>query len=78
MPEHVLEPAAQEIADATSKPPFLRDEGEAYARKLTAAGVRTTSARYNGTLHDFMMLNTVRRTAAAIEQAIHLLRKAFA
>ncbi|MEV6966551.1 alpha/beta hydrolase [Hamadaea sp. NPDC051192] len=57
----------------------LRDEGEAYARKLTAAGVRTTSARYNGTLHDFMMLNPVRETAAstaAIEQAIHVLRKA--
>jgi acetyl esterase/lipase len=57
----------------------LRDEGEAYARKLTAAGVRTTSARYNGTLHDFMMLNPVRGTAAttaAIAQAIHVLRKA--
>jgi hypothetical protein len=57
----------------------LRDEGEAYARKLTAAGVRTTSARYNGTLHDFMMLNPVRATAAstaAVEQAIHVLRKA--
>jgi acetyl esterase len=57
----------------------LRDEGEAYGRKLTEAGVRTTSARYNGTLHDFMMLNPVRRTAAstaAIEQAIHVLRKA--
>jgi len=57
----------------------LRDEGEAYARKLTAAGVRTTSVRYNGTLHDFMMLNPVRGTAAstaAVEQAIHVLRKA--
>lgn len=57
----------------------LRDEGEAYARKLTEAGVRTTSVRYNGTLHDFMMLNPVRETAAttgAMEQAIHALRKA--
>ncbi|MEU4767660.1 alpha/beta hydrolase [Actinosynnema sp. NPDC023794] len=57
----------------------LRDEGEAYGRKLTEAGVRTTSARYNGTLHDFMMLNPVRRTAAstaAISQAIHVLRVA--
>jgi acetyl esterase/lipase len=57
----------------------LRDEGEAYARKLTQAGVRTTSARYNGTLHDFMMLNPVRGTAAstaAVEQAVHVLRKA--
>ena len=57
----------------------LRDEGEAYARRLTAAGVATTSVRYNGILHDFMMLNPVRHTeaaTAAIEQAIHVLRKA--
>jgi acetyl esterase/lipase len=59
----------------------LRDEGEAYARKLIQAGVRTTSVRYNGIIHDFMMLNPVRPTAAAtaaIEQAIHILRKALA
>jgi acetyl esterase/lipase len=58
----------------------LRDEGEAYARKLTAAGVPTTSLRVNGIIHDFMMLNPVRETAAAtaaIEFAIHTLRKAF-
>jgi acetyl esterase len=57
----------------------LRDEGEAYARKLVAAGVRTTSLRYNGILHDFMMLNPLRQTAAttgAVEQAIQVLRKA--
>jgi acetyl esterase/lipase len=59
----------------------LRDEGEAYGRKLTAAGVRTTSVRYNATIHDFMMLNPVRPSAAAtaaVEQAVHVLRKAFA
>ncbi|MDH6553753.1 acetyl esterase [Streptomyces sp. SAI-208] len=57
----------------------LRDEGEAYARKLVQAGVPTTSIRYNASLHDFMMLNPVRGTqasTAAIEQAIHVLRKA--
>jgi acetyl esterase len=57
----------------------LRDEGEAYARKLTAAGVRTTCVRYNGTLHDFMMLNPLRGTAAtsaAIDQAVQVLREA--
>jgi acetyl esterase/lipase len=57
----------------------LRDEGEAYARKLIQAGVPTTSIRYNAGLHDFMMLNTVRGTqasSAAIEQAVHVLRKA--
>ncbi|MFD4721501.1 alpha/beta hydrolase [Streptomyces sp. NPDC058423] len=57
----------------------LRDEGEAYARKLTQAGVPTTSVRYNGIIHDFMMLNPVRptnATTAAMEQAIRALRKA--
>jgi acetyl esterase len=57
----------------------LRDEGETYARKLTEAGVRTAAVRYNGTIHDFMMLNPLRETAAAasaIEQAIHALRQA--
>jgi acetyl esterase/lipase len=85
MSQHFLEPAAQDFADATAKPPFLYelgpdgDEGEAYAGRLTAAGVRTTSVRYNGILHDFMMLDPLRHTAAttgAIEQAIHVLRKA--
>jgi acetyl esterase/lipase len=57
----------------------LRDEGEAYARKLVQADVPTTSIRYNATLHDFMMLNPVRGTQAsseAIDQAVHVLRKA--
>jgi acetyl esterase/lipase len=58
---------------------LLRDEGEAYARRLTAAGVRTTSMRCNGTCHDFLMLNRLRGTAAAtaaLEQATHVLHKA--
>jgi acetyl esterase/lipase len=57
----------------------LRDEGEAYARKLTEAGVLTVSVRYNGTVHDFMMLNPLRATAAtsaAIAQAVTVLRHA--
>lgn len=57
----------------------LRDECEAYARKLTAAGVRCTSVRYNATMHDFMMLNELRQTAAAttaIAQSINVLRQA--
>ncbi|WP_439592419.1 alpha/beta hydrolase [Microbacterium sp.] len=59
----------------------LRDEGEAYGRHLIAAGVRTTLVRYDGTIHDFMMLDPLRSSAAAtaaIEQAVHVLRKAFA
>jgi acetyl esterase len=57
----------------------LRDEGEAYARRLTEAGVPTTSVRYNGILHDFMMLNPVRGTraaSAAIAQAVGVLKAA--
>jgi acetyl esterase/lipase len=57
----------------------LRDEGEAYARRLIEAGVPTTIVRYDAILHDFMMLNPVRETqatTAAIEQAIAVLRKA--
>jgi acetyl esterase len=40
----------------------LRDEGEAYARKLLQAGVPTASVRYNGTIHDFAMLNAIAKT----------------
>lgn len=59
----------------------LRDEGEAYARRLVEAGVRTTTVRYNATIHDFMMLNPLRSSAAstgAIEQAVQIIRKALA
>ncbi|MEO5933176.1 MAG: alpha/beta hydrolase fold domain-containing protein [Duganella sp.] len=35
----------------------LRDEAEAYGRKLDAAGVRVNSVRYNGMIHDFGLLN---------------------
>ena len=58
----------------------LRDEGESYASKLREAGVPTTSVRYNGIIHDFMMLNPLRNTRAtrgAISQAIATLREAF-
>jgi len=34
MTKHTLEPAAQEIADPTSKPPFLYELGPDGARKV--------------------------------------------
>jgi len=58
----------------------LRDEGEAYAARLRGAGVDVTTVRYDGTTHDFMMLNPLsdsRATRAAVTQAIAALRDAF-
>jgi acetyl esterase/lipase len=58
----------------------LRDQGEAYAAKLRLAGVSVTTVRYDGTCHDFMMLNALsqtRATRAAIAQASAFLRQAF-
>ena len=49
----------------------LRDEGEAYARKMKDAGVTVDAVRYNGTIHDFVLLNALRdvpSTEAAIDQ----------
>jgi acetyl esterase len=59
----------------------LRDEGEAYANKLRAAGVPVTAVRYQGIIHDFVMLNALRGTAAAdaaIAQASAVMRAALA
>lgn len=38
---------------------ILRDEGEAYGRKLDEAGVTVTTVRYNGMIHDFGLLNAL-------------------
>jgi acetyl esterase/lipase len=56
----------------------LRDEGEAYARRLKDAGVDVAALRFNGTIHDFVLLNALRHvpsTEAAIEQVNDGLRK---
>jgi acetyl esterase/lipase len=42
----------------------LRDEGEAYGRKLAEAGVTVTSVRYNGMIHDFGLLNVLHQVPA--------------
>jgi len=42
----------------------LRDEGEAYARKLKEAGVEVNAVRYNGTVHDFVLLNALRHVSS--------------
>lgn len=56
----------------TAESDVLRDEGEAYARKLDAAGVAVTSVRYNGMIHDYGLLNVVSQVPsvqAALRQA---------
>lgn len=59
----------------------LRDEGEAYARKLIQAGVPVTAVRSLGTIHGFMANNALARTPAtraAIAQVCRSLREALA
>jgi acetyl esterase/lipase len=48
-----LPPALIQVAESD----ILRDEGEAYGRKLDEAGVLVTCIRYNGMIHDFGLLN---------------------
>jgi len=87
--EITASPLRASIDDLTGLPPalvitaeadVLRDEGEAYARKLRLAGVEVTATRYEGVIHDFVMLNALRETnaaQAAITQAIDYLQRSF-
>lgn len=61
----------------TAEMDVLRDEGEAYARRLNAAGVAVTSVRYNGMIHDYGLLNVVAEVPAvrsAMDQAAQALK----
>ncbi|MEU6270775.1 alpha/beta hydrolase, partial [Saccharopolyspora shandongensis] len=63
----------------TGEADVLRDEGEAYANKLREAGVAVTAVRFQGIIHDFVMLNALRETRAAeaaITMAVNTLRTA--
>jgi acetyl esterase len=86
--EITASPNQASIEQVTGLPPtylcvdeadVLRDEGEAYAAKLRSAGVPVTTVRYDGAVHDFMLLDSVSQTRAAraaIAQATSVLRGA--
>lgn len=80
-----LRASVEQLADLppalviTGEADVLRDEGEAYANKLRQASVPVTAVRYQGIIHDFVMLNALRETRAAeaaIAQAVATLRTA--
>ncbi len=69
-----LPPALIQVAEND----ILRDEGEAYGRKLDEAGVTVTTVRYNGMIHDFGLLNVLAElptTKSMFEHAAAKLRK---
>ena len=69
-----LPPALIQVAEND----VLRDEGEAYGRKLDEAGVEVTTVRYNGMVHDFGLLNALAElptTKTMFEHSAAALRK---
>ena len=80
-------PLAADLDELTGLPPalvitaqndVLRDEGEAYAQKLMAAGNEVVSFRCNGIIHDFVLLDALRDapgTQAAMALAVEYLKR---
>ena len=62
-----LPPALIQVAEND----ILRDEGEAYGRELDKAGVKVTTVRYNGMIHDFGLLNGLAELPATRSLFVH-------
>lgn len=63
----------------TAENDVLRDEGEAYARKLDEAGVPVTFTRQGGLIHDYGLLNPIAEVPAvktALLQAAAVIKEA--
>ncbi len=65
----------------TCEQDVVRDEGEAYAHQLRAAGVPVRATSYLGAIHDLVLLNPIAETPpvrAALAQVNDTLRTVFA
>jgi acetyl esterase len=65
----------------TCEQDVVRDEGEAYARKLITAGIPVIAARSLGAIHDLVLLNPIANTPparAVLAQVTNTLRTVFA
>jgi acetyl esterase len=55
----------------------LRDEGEAYAHRLSQAGVLAEASRYDGMIHNFLTMPAILEAGRkAVDEAAHALRAA--
>lgn len=55
----------------TAEMDVLRDEGEAFARRLDQAGVDVIATRYNGLIHDYGLLNPISRVPGVRSALLH-------